>query len=136
MKMIIVKNSRDVLAFFNSVFLPRNYSLEDAIGEVEGVDAEIIKDSSDPRWSDDGFNVIIDGKRYRSEDLDIADYWYAVVKDREDTDLGTGSFYYDEAVEYINTHYPAEEYPDRSIVIVECSISDSGAIDEIKGDEI
>lgn len=37
---------------------------------IEGIGGEIISDMSDPRWSDDGDNVIIDGKRYWYEDLE------------------------------------------------------------------
>lgn len=41
------------------------------LGEcIECIGGEIINDMSDPRWSDDGDNVIIDGKRYWLEDLE------------------------------------------------------------------
>ena len=43
-------------------------TLDEAIDACGG---EIINDMSDERWSDDGDNVIIDGKRYWWEDLDI-----------------------------------------------------------------
>lgn len=34
---------------------------------------EIINNMDDDRWSDDGDNVIIDGKRYWWEELDLVD---------------------------------------------------------------
>ena len=36
---------------------------------IENLGGEVINDMGDPRWSDDGDNVIIDGKRYWYEDL-------------------------------------------------------------------
>lgn len=42
-------------------------TLDEAIDCLGG---EIINDTSDPRWSDDGDNVIIDGQRYWWEELD------------------------------------------------------------------
>lgn len=41
-------------------------TLEEIISCLGG---EIINDMDDPRWSDDGDNIIIDGKRYWYEDL-------------------------------------------------------------------
>ena len=37
---------------------------------IECIGGEIINDMSDPRWSDDGDNVIIGGVRYWYEDLE------------------------------------------------------------------
>lgn len=42
-------------------------SLDEALDLV----GEIITSAYDPRWSDDGDNVIIDGVRYWYDDLDI-----------------------------------------------------------------
>ena len=36
---------------------------------IECLGGEIINDVNDPRWSDDGDNVIIDGVRYWYEEL-------------------------------------------------------------------
>lgn len=48
----------------------RNINLEQCIELLGG---EIINDMDDPRWSDDGDNVIIGGKRYWYEHLDTAE---------------------------------------------------------------
>lgn len=37
---------------------------------IECIGGEIISDMNDPRWSDDGDNVIINGKRYWYDDLE------------------------------------------------------------------
>lgn len=37
---------------------------------IECIDGEFISDMDDDRWSDDGDNIIIDGKRYWHENLD------------------------------------------------------------------
>lgn len=37
---------------------------------IECIGGEIIDDTNDPRWSNDGDNVIIEGKRYWYEDLE------------------------------------------------------------------
>lgn len=37
---------------------------------IECLGGEIINDMEDPRWSNDGDNVIIDGKRYWYENLE------------------------------------------------------------------
>ena len=44
----------------------RNLTLDEAINLV----GEIINDTNDERWSDDGDNVIINDKRYWYEDLE------------------------------------------------------------------
>lgn len=39
---------------------------------IELLDGEIIEDMDDPRWMDDpDCNVIIDGKRYQYDDLEV-----------------------------------------------------------------
>ena len=38
---------------------------------IECVGGEIINNMDDERWSDDGDNVIIDGKRYWYDELDM-----------------------------------------------------------------
>lgn len=49
------------------IITSHSMTLEEAINCIGG---EIINDMDDDHWSDDGDNVIIDGKRYWYEDLD------------------------------------------------------------------
>lgn len=61
---LIVKSTGEVIG---EVLTNHTMTLEECI---ECIGGEIINDANDPRWSDDGDNVIIDGKRYWYEDLE------------------------------------------------------------------
>lgn len=63
---IVNINTKEIIA---EVLTNHSMTTEEAIDAVGG---EIINDSADERYSEDGDNVIINGKRYWLEDLDIA----------------------------------------------------------------
>ena len=60
---IINTTTNEVVA---SILGGNNMTLDEAIEFV----GEIINDTTDERWSDDGDNVIINGNRYWYDDLD------------------------------------------------------------------
>lgn len=61
---LTVKSTGDVIG---EVLTNHTMTLDECI---ECIGGEIINDMDDPRWSDDGDNVIIGGKRYWYEDLE------------------------------------------------------------------
>lgn len=61
---IINKANNEIVG---EVITNHSMTLEEAI---ECIGGEFINDMDDDRWSDDGDNIIIDGKRYWHEDLD------------------------------------------------------------------
>lgn len=60
---LINKTSGEVIG---TILTNRSMTIDECI---EGLGGEIITDTNDPRWSDDGDNVIIDGARYFYEEL-------------------------------------------------------------------
>lgn len=63
MKIINKQNNETVATIIGG----ENLTLDEAINLV----GEIINDTTDDRWSDDGDNVIINGNRYWYEDLEL-----------------------------------------------------------------
>ena len=65
--MILTIKSKSAGEIIGEILTNHTMTLDECI---ECVGGEIINNINDPRWSDDGDNVIIDGKRYWYEDLE------------------------------------------------------------------
>lgn len=64
--MILTVKSKTTGKVIGEVMTNHTMTLDECI---ECIGGDIINDMEDPRWSDDGDNVIIDGIRYWYEDL-------------------------------------------------------------------
>ena len=64
------------------------------------------------------------------EEKPMKKIWYAVMKDNDDQDWGTGSFDRDEAIEMVRAN--KDIYPDGYIAVIKETETDSVCVDEIR----